>query len=67
MAAAFTGFTKVQQRFVMPFVDFEGVKANEIYDGIVMNGVKYLDASSGWGLRASRVWVRTVRLSNSVS
>ena len=46
MAAAFTEFTKVQQRSVMPFVDFEGVKANEIYDGIVMNGVKHLDASS---------------------
>lgn len=49
MAAAFTEFTKVQQSSVMPFVDFEGVKANEIYDGIVMNGVKHLDASSGWG------------------
>jgi len=36
MAAAFTEFTEVQQRSVMPFVDFEDVKANEIYDGIVM-------------------------------
>lgn len=67
MAVAFTKFTKVQQRSVMPFVDFEGVKANEIYDGIVMNGVKHLDASSSWSLRASCVWVKTGRLSNSVS
>jgi hypothetical protein len=67
MAVAFTEFTKAQQRSMMPFVDFEGVKANEIYDGIVMNGVKHLDASSSWGLLASCVWVKTGRLSNSVS
>jgi hypothetical protein len=67
VAAAFTEFTKVQQRSVMPCVDFEGVKANEIYDGIVTNGVKHLDASSVRGLRASCVWVKTGRLSNRVS
>ena len=65
MAAVFTEFTKVQQRSVMPFVDFEGVKANEIYDGIVMNGVKHLEASSCWRLRATCVWVKNGRLSNS--
>ena len=67
MPVAFTESTKVQQRSVMPFVDFEGAKANEIYDGIVMNGVKHLDESSSWGLRASCVWVKTDRLSNRVS
>lgn len=66
MAAAFIEFTNVQQHSVMPFVDFEGVKANEIYDGSLMNGVKHLDASSGWGLRVTCVWVKTCRLSNSV-
>jgi hypothetical protein len=67
MTAAFTEFTKAQHRSGMTFVDFESVKANEIYDGIVMNGAKHMDASSGWGLRASCVWVKTCRLSNVVS
>jgi hypothetical protein len=51
----------------MSFVDLEGVKANEIYDGVVMKGVKHLDASSVRGLCALCVWVKTGRLSNSVS
>jgi len=63
MPAAFTKFTKAQQRSVMPFGDFQGVRVHEIYDEIFMNGVKHLDASYVWSLRASYVWVKAGSLS----
>jgi hypothetical protein len=46
---------------------FDGLKAGDIYDGVVVNGLKHLDAISGWRLSATCFWVKTGRLSNRVS